>query len=415
MGVPTMSLSSALLAAQRRLLNLREARQVDYKQSVAVGDHGRSPTPVVGNRLSVISLPEHLGWGSPAVTAVLRGSEAAKRRSQLTTHNSATPQPRNLATSQPRNPATPQPRNSAPPQTCKLYPDVALGMLRKEQAAAGRIWLLLRHYNKEGSGWVSLEAAREKLTRKESDLRVCGWRQLRNLLNQGEGVFWERRNGRIWLRSVAKTAAALDVWQLKSQPVAIPVNALLQGMGQVRAHLYASFHSGRADEAKQARPIARETITAISHINERTQRLYEERAQVRKKRNFAIGPQTSDLAEEQIAWRHGRAAFQLKDQDGRHGRKGKTYLAWQLPNSYTGPHAKLPRGRQKRINRELADLFMKGMMGNDEEMIDADWRQKRYFENGRSAAKVYPQANNPIYWQNNQSCNHYQLWYVLRE
>ncbi|MBP9503248.1 MAG: hypothetical protein KBF17_13895, partial [Candidatus Promineofilum sp.] len=38
----------------------------------------------------------------------------------------------------------------------------------------------------------------------------------------------------------------------------------------------------------------------------------------------------------------------------------------QLPNEYTGPHAVLPRGRMKRLNRALADLFHNGMTGNGE-------------------------------------------------
>ncbi|MCP4423496.1 MAG: hypothetical protein GY803_03290 [Chloroflexi bacterium] len=408
MGAATASLSSALLAAQRRLLDIREERQAKCKQPVAFGDHGRSPTPVIHNQLSAISLPAHLGWGSPAVTAVLRKSETASGQVGKSA-NLQISEPANLQTCKPA--ATKDRRL----QTCKLHPDVALGMLREELAAAGRIWLLLRHINKEGSGWVSLEEAREKLTRKESGLRVCGWRQLRNLLNQGKGIFWERRDGRIWLRSIAKTAAALGVWKLTSQPVAIPVAALLGGMGEARAHLYASFHSGRARNDKKASPIARDTIAEISRVNERTQRLYEKRAKVRKKYNFAVGPQINELKEEEVAWRQGQAAFRLLDRDGKHGRKGAAYLAWQLPNQYAGPHAKLPRGRQKRINRELADLFMKGMTGNGRNPVDDDWRPKRYFENGRLAAKAYQRANDPIYWQNPQFCNKRQLWHVLRD
>ena len=248
-------------------------------------------------------------------------------------------------------PTNRQIRNSQtnkPADDCKLYPDIALGMLRQEQAAAGRIWLLLRHIDNEGRGWLTFEETREKLTRKKSDLRVCGWRQLRNLLNQGDGVFWERRNGRIWLRSVAKMAAALGVQRLNYQPVAIPLTALLQGMGQVRAHLYASFHSGRGKhKMTKHRPIARDTIAQISHVNQRTQRFYEKRAKVITKHNFAVGPQNNALkSEETIAWQQGRRLFSLTIWMGNTAVKAATYTAWQLPNNYTGPHAKQPRGRK---------------------------------------------------------------------
>ena len=43
----------------------------------------------------------------------------------------------------------------------------------------------------------------------------------------------------------------------------------------------------------------------------------------------------------------------MKDFRGYQGKKGKTYLAWQLPNSYGGGHQQRPKGRQKRINRRL--------------------------------------------------------------
>ncbi|MCP4360161.1 MAG: hypothetical protein GY796_19310, partial [Chloroflexi bacterium] len=76
------------------------------------------------------------------------------------------------------------------PQTtlAKLYPDIGLGMLRQELAAPGRIWLLLRCYDVSGRGWVDVTQARAMLTGKEAVLKVCGWRQLRNLFRQGEDV-----------------------------------------------------------------------------------------------------------------------------------------------------------------------------------------------------------------------------------
>ncbi len=411
MSKPEQVLSPALLAAQQRLLAIREKRQgerVVTGSPAGRDDHGRSPSPSSVTRV-ISHLPNHLGWESAAVTAVLRTSkqQVSKPASQ---------QVSKLASQKtPPTRATPHTRKPANLQTCKLYPDVALGMLQQEQAAAGRIWLLLRHIDNVGRGWVSLEETREKLTRKESDLRVCGWRQLRNLLTKGEGVFWQRHNGRIWLRSVAKVAAALGVWRLSQRPVALPAAALRQGMGQVRAHFYASFHSGRASADKPAAPIARDTIARISCVNQRTQRQYEKRARVQTKFNFAVGPQGTEHNEQEAAWQHGRASFRLTDWQGKHGRKGATYQAWQLPNNYIGPHTQLPRGRQKRINRELADLFMKGMTGNGRNPVDDAWQPQRYFKNGRLAAKAFHKTASPIYWQNPQSRNHYQLWYILQK
>jgi hypothetical protein len=410
-GKPVSGASSSLLAAQQRLQSLQKKRRAER---IAAGlpvayEHGRFPQPIIHYSSSVAQLPLHLGWGSAAVTAVLRKKEALSGSVASDQWPVSAPQ-------------TPQPTSQAPqPTTVKLYPDVALGMLRRELAAAGRIWLLLHHIDNEGRGWLTFEAAREKLTCKTSNLRVCGWRQLRNLLNQGEGIFWERRNGRIWIRSVAKAAAALGIQRLKLHPIALPVLELLEGVGQVRAHFYASFHSSRGKQDAEAGPIARETVARISHVPKRTQRFYEQRVKVKTRRNFAVGQPASDVESEQIGWQQGLAAFQLKDQDGWHGRKGRTYLAWQLPNNYAGPHTKQPRGRMKRINQELADLFMKGMTGNSEDQVEDKKLPRRFYGNGRLAAKAYNKsANRDIYWKRTGGLRQarptgYQLWYVLRQ
>ncbi|MCB9420383.1 MAG: hypothetical protein H6667_11280 [Ardenticatenaceae bacterium] len=419
------------MVAQQQLESLREKRRAERIAAglpVRTDEHGRFLFPEIRNPYPVIGeLPAHLGWDSGAVTAVLRskgpGMQEGRGESMF-----AHPSTRPLATSPTRNLAT--------SPTYKLYPDVALGMLRKELAAAGRIWLLLGYIDNVGRGWLTFETAREKLTGKKSDLQVCGWRQLRNLLNEGEGVFWMRENGRIWLRSVAKVAAALGVRRLHLQPVALPINVLLNGIGQVRAHFYASFHSSRGKQDAKAAPIARDTLARISHVPQRTQRFYEQRAKVKTRRNFAIGQMASDIESEKIGWKQGMASFQLKDQDGWHGRKGRIYLAWQLPNNYSGPHAKQPRGRMKRINQELADLFMKGMTGNGENQVEGrlSLRQaqgpipepiegalpRRFFGNGRLAAKALNRSANQIYWKRADGLQQaqspgYQLWYVMSQ
>jgi hypothetical protein len=427
-GKPVCGASSSLLAAQQRLESLRikrRAERIAEGLPVVTDEYGRinyltsscSSQPIIRHPSSVIreQLPEHLGWESATVTAVLRKNKPASRQvasGKWQVDSLPTPKPKSKSTR---------------PATVKLFPDIALGMLRQEMAAAGRIWLLLGYIDNVGRGWLTFEAVKEQLTGKKSGLRVCGWRQLRNLLNEGEGVFWERGNGRIWLRSAAKVAAALGIQRLKLQPVALAVSALLEGIGQVRAHLYASFHSSRGKGDTEASPIARETLTRISRVPQRTQRFYEQRANVKTKRNFAIGPAASDLESETLTWRHGAAVFQLNDPDGWHGRKNRTYLAWQLPNNYTGPHAKQPRGRMKRINQELADLFMKGMTGNSEELVEDKKLSKRFFGNGRLAVKAFNRsASRDVYWKRvgglrqefgefsrtAQPAN-YQLWYVL--
>ncbi len=397
------AVSAAMRSAQASLAALREQRRLERQKiglPIRTDENGRFLSPSPAPPQISPTLPPHLGWHSPAVTAILQPK-----------NRTANSQTRQLADPPTRRPANSPARQPANQPTCKLYPDVALGMLRGELATAGRIWLLLRHLDAKGQGWLHDRDARQALTQRRSSLRVCGQRQLRNLLEQGEGIFWQRQNGRIWLRSVAKVAAALGVWRLTGRPVALPITALTQGMGKVRAHLYASFHSGRQKGRAQAtaNPIARETLQQLTHVHPRTQRRYEKQARVQVRANFAVGQPLNSATAQRTAWRHGTAVFHLTDVEGVQGTPGTTYLAWQLPNRYAGPHLLQPRGRQKRINRELADLFMQGMTGNSKgtgEAIPA----KRFYAHGKAAVRAFNrQADQVFYWPAPKQ----NLWHVI--
>ncbi len=266
--------------------------------------------------------------------------------------------------------------------TMTFHPDIGLALLRTEKAAIGRIWLLLRHCDVAGKGWIPVAEARALLTKKESPLRVCGWRQLRNLLRAGQGVFWERDKERIWLRSVAKVAVALGVERLENRPIALPITALLDGIGAVRSHFYASFHSGRHDP-DCAKPIARDTLSTLSGVGRDSQRRYERQTGTIAQSNFAIGHVATDDARKAACWEHGNHVFTLTDAQGQHGERGKKYLAWQLPNSYHATHDQTSRSVKRRINRQLADLLTQRATGNDEQVP-----MRHYFATGAAAVKA---------------------------
>jgi hypothetical protein len=299
-------------------------------------------------------------------------------------------------------------------------------MLRQELTAPGRLWLMLRYLDREGSGVVRIDILARHLTKKTSPLRLCGQRQLRNLLHDGEGIFWTRGEEHIWLNSAAKVASMLDVERLTGRPVALPVAALLEGIGAFRANLYTAFHSGRTKETpygEQVMPIARETLTVLSGVGRSSQRAYEGRVGIEVQANFAIGDLSTKEKQENRAWVHGQALFELKDYRGRQGKKGKTYLAWQLPNTYIGQHQHRPKGRQKRINRKLKDLVMKGMPGNVGETNEmqklvsskVERPEKVYYPNGKLAAKVYGRdPERELYWKRHRTGNgRFDLWQQL--
>ena len=292
-------------------------------------------------------------------------------------------------------------------------------MLKKGLAAPGRIWLLARHLDQEGRGWLTPAQVQQELCHKESALRVCGRRQLRNLLRQGQGIFWRRDKSRIWLRSTARVALALEVDRLRGRPVKLPLSALLGGIGQLRAHFYATFYSGRASDrrAGPSKPINRATLRKITHVPARTQQIYDRQAGVERQSNMAVGERLTDKNLQERAWRHGRATFSFIDHEGRQGPAGGRYVAWRLPNSYQGPHALCPKGRTKKINRQI-DLVYSRVQGNDLDRASAPNSVDRLFHaSGQEAGRAYNRdQSQDIYWPDSRGRPHAdrrRLWRVL--
>ena len=370
-------LSEAVRAAQERLWELRREHGAAARGRARCEAGARATAPLLPC-LPPPPLAYHSRHTSEPLIAHLRAAaarraaaDAAGDRAWLAGLHAASDERR--ATSD--EPASHASRVTPHASRVKVYPDIALGLLRRKKAAPGRVWLLLRHADVAGRGRVAVAEAARLLSGDGSPLRICGRRQLANLLAAGDGLFWQRDRGRdgadvLRLQSAARVAAGLGVARLGGSPVAVPVGELTGTIGRARAHLYATFHSGRAGhdlltgERRARGPIARETLCKLSGASRNSQRNYERRAVVGRRSAIALGPRLSTVDEHDFAWQRGRALFHYRDRQGRYGRPGAVYLAWQLPNEYTGPHATLPRGGQKRLNRAIADLFHNGMTGN---------------------------------------------------
>ena len=211
-----------------------------------------------------------------------------------------------------------EPVLTRPSDTVPAYPSLLIAMLKENLAPAGRIYLLLRHLDPQGRGWLSVDRARDQLTTKSSQLRVCGWRRLRQILHQGEGIFWQRDpQDRLWLHAPHRIGQKLGVERLQGTRINLPVKCLLGGIQAVRAHFYAAYHSGRRKPA----PFSRERLKDITGLPDRTQRAYDHIAQVKRERNIAIGPRYTKETAETQAWLRGRGLFRFVDSQGRQGRR----------------------------------------------------------------------------------------------
>jgi len=403
--------SAALLAANTRLYQLREQDQLPEQAALPWGTAVSAQSGSLLSRPGLAALPGHLGWESEPLTRVLRRRQPVEERWENTgwLRETAVVQPAPPLSSQLPTPHT---------NWVKLYPDIGLALLRQGKTAPGRLWLALRYLDAAGEGSLRIANITKQLAHKSSGLRLCGKRQLRNLLRDGEGIFWVRDKERLWLRSAAKVAYDLGVARLTGRPVALPLLALLRGIGAFRAHLYAAFHSGRIQETAhgvQVKPIARETLAALSGVGRSSQRSYEAAAGLSVRPNYAVGELEQKERLENRAWEKGQALFELRDHCGQQGKPGRTYLAWQLPNSYFGQHQHRPKGRQRRINRELNDLVMKGMPGNVAEAGETPKLAKRYYANGKLAAKATGrESQRELYWRRGGVGNgRFALWHSM--
>lgn len=290
-------------------------------------------------------------------------------------------------------------------RTVVVHPTLLLSILKENLEVPGRVWLLLRAIDHEGRGWLAIEDVRQLLTAKDSSWRICGWRRLRQLLHQGEDVFWKRdRKDRLWLKGAHRIAYTLNSGRLKGFPVELPIKELLSGIQATRAAFYASFHGGR-----DQKPISRQTLTEVTGIAERTQRSYDRVARVRRQSNIAIGERYTQEKAQERAWTQGRSVFRFVDTRGLQGKENQEYIAWHLPNSYEAQYPHRSRGSRKRLNRKLADLLKKGITGNSEDAV-----KRVFFPNGALAARAYSRdPHSDAYWQYNKTRFGDQIWRVM--
>ncbi len=291
------------------------------------------------------------------------------------------------------------------PKSVIAHPTMLLAMLKQNLEAPGRVYFLLRSFDNAGRGWLEIENIRRLLTSKDSPWRICGWRRLRQLFKQGEGIFWQRDSkGRLWLKGAHKIAYTLDCERLAGFPILLPVSALLGGIQAVRGAFYAAFHSGRTNK-----PISRQTLEELTGVAQRTQRAYDRIAHISRRSNLAIGERYTKENLEERAWKQGRAVFHFVDVRGLHGRPQAEYVAWHLPNSYCGPHERRSRANRKRVNRKLADLVKKGILGTSEEKVE-----RLFWPNGALAARSY--SRNPkhdAYWCSLEHQSGRLFWRVM--
>ena len=247
------------------------------------------------------------------------------------------------------------------PSSIRVYPSLLASMLRAMLVPVGRIWLLAKMLDSRGCGWIDIQQLKVHLTNKSSPLRVCSWRRLRQIIQQGQHILWERDEiGRIWLYGPKKVANKLNVHKLAGKAVFLPINTLTKGITHVKATFYAAFHAGRPSA-----PISRATLSSLVGVSERSQRTYDHLGGVQRQTNFCIDKASKQQSQHAAAYTAGNAHFIFEDRKGTFGRKGQKFNAYQLPNTYLTTLQTLECKKQRKLNQQLqTDLVKQEAQGN---------------------------------------------------
>ena len=404
--------SAQLLEANERLLKLRAEIQARRGDLACENGQPADTQPRLPEK-SILSLASiNIGWESEPVTAHLRQIEARRQEEAAKTKRDQEfaawqqQMKMDLVTTAHRR------------DTVAIFGHTLDVIGRSKKVSCGRVWMVARYLDKsDGCGRIPVALLRTRLV---DEWQLLSWKRLRQVMNDGEGIFWHRDEGQKYLyyHSEARVAAYFGVKRLRGYAVEIPVKELLGDIQQVRAIFYDAFHSARGDG--YGKPITRWTLENRGSGDCRTQRTYEELRGMKTKANYL---NVALYSKSRWMWEKGREveldlplgpAFKLVDYNGRlgrnplrrHRRKSQQhwhniYIMRRMANSYAGTLRTVKRGKRW-TNHKLKHLCHSMLItGSDEESETvhiyhetekrADWFCKKKRKSEEQDA-YYPQS-----------------------
>lgn len=259
------------------------------------------------------------------------------------------------------------------PDTVKAYPTLQTAFGAAGHDQLGRLYLLLLALDQGGRGMVDHAALRA------ADSRT--WRHTRRVLERGHGIAWDndKKRARVIRYAPHRVMINLDGGWLRGAPVAFPVSALVDGMQAYRAYCLAAWHTSINNPS----PLTRQTIREATGACESSQRAYDKIAATQAKLNYAIDDTAPyDETKQDLMYKRWGGVFRFYDFNGKYTGKRGAYSAWRMPNSYQASLATLPKGRQKKHNRQI-NLVINGTRGNSRKVV------RIYHLDGSEAGKAY--------------------------
>ena len=255
-----------------------------------------------------------------------------------------------------------------PQQGCprvKAYPGLSQAAIRNGQARQLRLWLLLRSLDSQGKGWIEYEEAQKSFL-----ALGLSRRSFRDTLSKGEGVWWVKNRGRIFLRGLEKVCLRFGV--LPGRPVMVQLD---RSLSKFKAALYTSFLNSRT--------ISRAALRRLWGVSRTTMRRWEEVLGVDVRPN--LGYASESLGEGEGI---GFLAF---DPEGvpywEITLRGRRFLAWTIPNTYTYSVVEtVPYGLARKVAKRIRPL-----LGGEGEL------RRLYFHEAKRAGKYLRKAGPPVY------------------
>ncbi len=304
-------------------------------------------------------------------------------------------------------------KSPARPTDITTFGTIATAILKHDGGTVGRLWLVLRaNFAGEGqSGMVSTDPQGDEshslwpsLT---ENFPQYSKRYLSDLLNRGEGIYWQRDAfGRLWLHGVTKLAGQLGVQRLQGSRVIIPLADLTGKLTKMRTSLQAAFHVSRGNDS----PISRATLRDLTGISERSQREQEQENSrlIDSKRNYRLDGVANPVSAENHSFRYQQNSFHFTDKRGMQGEQGVIHLAHQLPNSYTARYARASRGRKRKINRQL-NRVNQGARGTEWQQIEPV-----FCNDGATAVQQVNRGNKEVAYPAYDAHHGTRIWLTLR-
>jgi len=157
----------------------------------------------------------------------------------------------------------------------KSYPEISLEVMNRRLEGQYRLWLLARHLDDRGTGWVTLWQLRRFIRNKGLFTMKTVERALAN-----DSVFWVRDGRRIYITGILKVADALDV-TLRDRPTWLPIEDFAS-MLTLRQAFVASYF------AHMPKTIAIATLAALTGRTRRAVSRYLSSRHIIKAKNAML-------------------------------------------------------------------------------------------------------------------------------